>query len=476
VLHNGERRPVTQETANKGRDSLLRRLLDSFFIGRSYSEIEREHRPTVNNLILHIHPRTLPEQTLKFTLTCGLGGMALVLFALLASTGVLLMFVYKPFPGEAYDSIVTLQTEVLFGQLIRNIHHWSGNILLIMTFLHMLRVFFTGAFLGPRRFNWIIGLFLLLLVLVSIFTGYLLPWDQLAFWAITICTSMMEYMPGVGIWLQKLIRGGSEIGPATIMIFYTLHTTIIPFSLIIIMALHFWRVRKAGGVVIRQSPEGESQTDERHVPTIPNLVLRELVVALILIACILVFSIIVNAPLEDKANPGLSPNPTKAPWYFVGMQELLFHFHTSFAVLVIPILVTGALVLLPYLKYESDVTGVWLCSQRGRRMGVVSAVAALIITPIAIMCDEFFIDFGGWMPGVPTIISNGLLPLAILSAFLIGFHITMKKRYPGSNNETIQATFIFLLVAFIVLTIAGIWFRGHGMALTWPWNLGAPAS
>jgi len=462
-----------QKDASKSGDGLPKRVRDSFFIGRPSGEIERDRASTANNMILHVHPRTLPKRTLRFTLTLGLGGMALVLFALLAGTGILLMFAYRPSPGEAYESIVALQSDVLFGQLIRNIHHWSGNILLIITLLHMLRVFFTGAFLGPRRFNWIIGLALLLLVLVSIFTGYLLPWDQLAFWAITICTSMLEYVPGVGIWLQELIRGGSDIGPATIMIFYTLHTTIIPFSLILIMALHFWRVRKAGGVVIPRSTEDGPLTDAEHVPTIPNLVLRELVVALVLIAFVLIYSIAFNAPLDDMANPGLSPNPTKAPWYFAGMQELLFHFHPTFAVFVIPILLAGALVLLPYLRYESDAAGIWFCSQTGRRAGAVSAGAALIVVPIAILCDEFFVDFSDWMPGAPKLISEGLLPLAIVSAFLVGFHVAMKKKYPGSNNEAIQATFIFLLVAFIILTVNGIWFRGSGMALTWPWNLGA---
>jgi len=456
---------------------MFARIRDSFFIDRSRPEGDRERRSSIfNNMILHLHPRTIPEQALRFTLTWGLGGMALVLFVLLAATGILLMFIYKPFPNEAYDSILTLQNDVLFGQLIRNVHHWSGNLLLIITFLHMLRVFFTGAFLGSRRFNWIIGIVLLLLVLFSIFTGYLLPWDQLAFWAITICTSMLEYVPGFGIWLQELIRGGPEIGPATIMIFYTLHTTIMPFSLVILMALHFWRVRKAGGVAVPQTPDKESQAEARQIPTMPSLALRELVVALVLIALVLVFSIAFNAPLEEKANPGLSPSPTKAPWYFIGMQELLFHFHPTFAVLIIPILALGGLVLLPYFTYESDVPGVWFCSQRGRQMGFISAVAALIITPVAILIDGFLLDFGGWMPGIPAIITNGLIPLAILSAFLVCFYMVLKKKYPGSNNERIQAIFIFLLVAFIILTITGIWFRGSGMALTWPWELGTPVS
>ena len=186
-----------------------------------------DYRRFFNSLILHFRPRTVQERTLRFTLTWGLGGMAVVLILLLFGTGILMKFVYQPFPDKAYASILHLQQSVSFGQFVRNIHHWSGNVLLIVVFLHFLRVFFTGAFHSPRQFNWIIGLCLFLVVLLSNFTGYLLPWDQLSFWAITICTGMLEYLPGVGLWLQKLIRGGSEVGTATLSNFYAIHTAIL---------------------------------------------------------------------------------------------------------------------------------------------------------------------------------------------------------------------------------------------------------
>ncbi|UCH94805.1 MAG: cytochrome b N-terminal domain-containing protein, partial [Candidatus Aminicenantes bacterium] len=268
-----------------------------------YPQAEKKRQRAVfNHFILHLHPPMVPEKTLKFTHTWGLGGMAVVLVMLLVLTGLLLKFVYEPFPGKAYDSIITLQKDVLFGPLVRNIHRWSANLLVIVAFLHMLRVFFTGAFHPPRRFNWILGLGLFFIVLVSNFTGYLLPWDQLAFWAITICTGMVEYIPLLGPWLQKIIRGGPEVGPATLSIFYTLHTAIMPVCLFILMAFHFWRVRKDGGVVIPRSFNGTSGTkaevENKHVSTIPNLVIRELVVALVLVAVILVFSTFFNAPLQ----------------------------------------------------------------------------------------------------------------------------------------------------------------------------------
>jgi quinol-cytochrome oxidoreductase complex cytochrome b subunit len=432
---------------------------------------KKRQRAVFNHLILHLHPSMVPEKTLRFTHTWGLGGMAVVLVMLLVLTGVLLKFVYEPFPGKAYDSIITLQKDVLFGPLVRNIHHWSANLLVIVAFLHMLRVFFTGAFHPPRRFNWILGLGLFFIVLVSNFTGYLLPWDQLSFWAITICTGMVEYIPLLGPWLQKMIRGGAEVGPATISIFYTLHTAIMPACIFILMAFHFWRVRKDGGVVIPRYPEetpaAKEETGRKYVSTIPNLVLRELVVALVLVAVVLVFSTFFNAPLQEKANPGLSPNPAKAPWYFMGFQELLLHFHPLAAILIIPLLAAAALIGLSYLKYDARSSGVWFQSKKGRRMGIFAALTALVITPLGVIADEYFIDFAAWLPGVPSIISTGLLPLSIVAAVVTGFYQLVRKRYTSSNNEDIQAVFIFLLVSFIILTIIGVWFRGTGMALKW---------
>ena len=294
--------------------NLYERIRYSIFPGTLERPAYRErYRGFFNSLVLHFRPRSVQEDTLRFTLTWGLGGMAVVLVVMLFATGLMLKFVYQPVPDRAYESIVHLQNNVLFGQLIRNIHHWSGYTLLIIVFLHFLRVFFTGAFHPPRQFNWIIGLAMFLAVLTSNITGYLLPWDQLAFWAITICTGMLEYIPGIGEWLQGLVRGGSDIGPATLSIFFAIHTAIIPACLLILMPFHFWRVRKAGGLVIPRRPDEEESSKDEKAPTIPDLILREIVVALVLIAVIMVISVLFNASLGAKANPGLSPNPTKAP-------------------------------------------------------------------------------------------------------------------------------------------------------------------
>ena len=186
---------------------------------------------------------------------------------LLFGTGLLLKFYYLPVPDKAYDSIAFLNNSVLFGRFIRNIHYWSANILVIAVFLHFLRVFFTSAFHSSRKLNWVIGIALFIIIMFSNFTGYLLPWDQLAFWAVTICTGMMEYIPWAGEWTRDLLRGGVEIGASTLSNFYAAHTVLLPAAVIIILPFHFWRIRKAGGIVI---PEHDKKNDS-VVPVIPDL-------------------------------------------------------------------------------------------------------------------------------------------------------------------------------------------------------------
>ena len=449
--------------------NVFQRIRYSIFPGTlRRPEYRDRYRRFFNSLFLHFRPRSVQERTLRFSLTWGLGGMAVVLVCLLFATGLMLKFVYQPVPDRAYESVIHLQNNVLFGQLIRNVHHWSGNILVIIVFLHLMRVFFTGAFHPPRQFNWIIGLAMFLAVLTSNLTGYLLPWDQLAFWAITICTGMLEYVPAIGEWLQGLLRGGSNIGPATLSIFFAIHTAIMPACLLVLMAWHFWRVRKAGGLVIPRRPDEDDGSQDERVPTIPNLILREIVVALVLIAVIMGISVIFNAPLGAKANPGLSPNPTKAPWYFAGFQELLLHFHPLFALFIIPTFMLLALVIIPYLNYQADTGGVWFASLKGRKMAVAAALVAIIVTPIGLVVDEFAIDFAAWMPGLSTVVSNGILPAAFVLTGIVLFYGLVKKKYAATNNESVQSVFVLLVVAFILLTVTGIWFRGEGMALIWP--------
>jgi quinol-cytochrome oxidoreductase complex cytochrome b subunit len=454
----------------KGSANTIGRVRRSIFsdpiIPRGESERKRFLRRV---LLLHFRPATVPDKTLRFSLTWGLGGMAVVLVLLQISTGVLLKFVYEPTVMAAYPSIQILIHEVPFGRLIRNLHHWCAHLLVLVLLLHMLRVFFTGAFHAPRQFNWIFGLTMFGIILVANFTGYLLPWDQLAYWAVTVSTGMLEYWPWIGHPIQGVILDGADIGPATLRFFFAVHTAIVPVLLLLFMGFHFWRIRKAGGLVIPRQPEQAPITQPNRIPTIPNLLLRETVVATTLIAMMLVWSVLVNAPLADPANPGLSPNPTKAPWYFAGLQELLMHFHPVFAVCIIPAMMGLAFLAIPYLKYESDTSGVWFVSRTGRKTGMMAAVVALLVTPLLILISEKLMTPGREVSAILSFFMSGLLPLVLLLVISGIFIWFIKKRYFATSNELVQAVFILFLTAFIVLTMTSVWFRGEGMTLTVPW-------
>jgi hypothetical protein len=173
-----------------------------------------------------------------------------------------------------------------------------------------------------------------------------------------------------------------------------------------------------------------------------------------------------NAPLADIANPGLSPNPTKAPWYFMGIQEMLMHFHPVFALLVIPGLLLFGLLSIPYINYEANTTGVWFCSHKGRKMALVAVICAALLTVGAVLLDEYVIGAG--QAGAASLINNGLVPFVILFTFCVGFYWVVKRLFSATNNEAVQALFTLLITAFVVLTIIGVWFRGTGMHLMWP--------
>src|SRR5208283_223561 len=200
------------------------------------------------NFFLHIHPVKVSRHSLKATYTWGLGLMSAFLFLILTVTGVLLMFYYVPSTTQAYDRMLDLRGTVAFGIFLRNMHRWAAHGMVAVVFLHMCRVFLTGAYKRPREFNWIIGVGLFLLTMFSSFTGYLLPWDQLAFWAITVGTSIASYAPFVGNDVKFLLLGDTSVGQEALLRFYVLHVAVLPILVTLLIAIHFWRVRKDGGL------------------------------------------------------------------------------------------------------------------------------------------------------------------------------------------------------------------------------------
>ena len=207
------------------------------------------------NIFFHLHPVKVSRKSLKATYSLGLGVISLITFLVLSITGLLLMFYYVPTVERAYSYIVTLQTMVPFGQLLRNLHRWSAHLMVLVVVLHMARVFYTGAYKPPREFNWVLGVVLLLLTLGASFTGYLLPWDQLAFWAITVGTSVATYEPLMGSTIKTFLLGGPEVGQEALTRFYALHVMLIPMGIALVTSIHIWRVRKDGGLAANQAQE-----------------------------------------------------------------------------------------------------------------------------------------------------------------------------------------------------------------------------
>ena len=432
---------------------------------RDYHMLDpNKKRVSILNFIKHIHPVKIPLNALALSNTWGLGGMGLVLFSILILTGSLMLFVYQPFPEVAYESILTIQQGYVFGQFIRNMHYFSATFLVIILFLHFLRVFFTGGYNGIRSFNWIIGLSIFSLILLSCFTGYLLPWDQIAYWAITISINILDYIPA-GQWLKGFITQGYEVNAKTLQLFFTMHTTVIPGILIIILAIHFWKIRKAKGVVTSGLKQMNDNEKPVMVDTIPNLLLKETVVGLILIALVMSISAFINAPLEDMANSGLSPNPAKAPWYFAGLQELLLHFHPFFAAFLIPLIVVGFFVCLPFINPDRTRNGIWFISEKGKKTSLISFITGLMMTPVLILADEYLFDLASLIADMPVWISSGLIPVTLMFGLLVGYHYFLKKTFNLSRAEAVQGVITLILTVFIVLTITGIWFRGENMKL-----------
>jgi quinol-cytochrome oxidoreductase complex cytochrome b subunit len=421
-------------------------------------------RRFLSGFLLHLHPRKVPEETLRFTLSFGLGGMAATLIFLLFLTGIFQLLAYIPDAKEAYSSVQGMYEPGTFSGWTRNIHYWSGNLLVIVAFLHCCRVFLTGAISDSRRRNWFVGLILLGLVFFANFSGYLLPWDQLAFWAVTIFTSMIGYIPFIGEAAVELLRGGSEIGPSTLSNFYSIHTGILPFCLAIIIIYHFWLVRKAGGLVQQGNLKS---THSASVPVIPNLIVRETAVGFTLVATIMLFAALVDAPLDEAANPGMSPNPAKAAWFFLGLQELLMHLHPTFAICVLPLLVLICLVFLPYWRNGILPEGQWFGGRRGVKLAFWTCLCSVAITFGAIILDE---KVKNASESVATDgITRGVLPIVGLVLLYCTGYLIFTRRFKFTQAETVMAGFVFSITTMICLTIIGIWFRGPGMQLIFPY-------
>ncbi|MDE3135654.1 MAG: cytochrome b N-terminal domain-containing protein [Acidobacteriota bacterium] len=236
-------------------------LYKAFFRVGRVDEPRNRALHTLNNLFLHIHPTKVNRDAVRYSYTWGMGGISFYLFLVLLFTGVMLMFYYHPTEIQAYRDILYLQNDVPFGLQLRNMHRWAAHLMIIAVWLHMFRVFMTGSYKRPREFNWCIGVLLLVFTMLLSFTGYLLPDDQLGFWAVTVGTNMARatpllghegpFGPQLGMTAYNDVRfallGGSIVGANALLRAYIWHCIALPLMISVFFGVHFWRVRKDGG-------------------------------------------------------------------------------------------------------------------------------------------------------------------------------------------------------------------------------------
>jgi len=491
--------------------NLPRGLKDACFRTGRLPESEREEsQATFHNLFLHIHSVRVHVRTLAPTLTYGLGLISAASFLILCITGVLLMVYYKPSTAMAYDSIKDIHFVVFTGRFMRNLHRWSAHIMVVAVFLHMARVFYTGSYKKPREFNWLVGLTLLVLTLALSFTGYLLPYDQLAYWAITIganiANSPRELTDALGItqWLdpggfqKRLLLGANYVGEDALIRFYILHVFILPALLIVLLGVHFWRIRKDGGLARPEDPMGGhaewggelrrvfeplatktyglmavvrgqrppvNRGPENTVMSWPHLLWAELAVLMFTVAITLALSLVSDAPLKELANPAIPENPAKAPWYFLGLQEMV-SYSAFMGGMLIPAIVWVGLALIPFLDRKPAGEGVWFGTPGETRVVWQSLAYGLAV---AVGMLAFTVNFGwlrNWFPGIHQLWIIFINPGSIFVLLYAGWSLWILKQR-NSVRLAAVALFTCFLVGFIVLTYFASVHRGPNWQFYW---------
>ncbi len=465
-----------------------------------------------SNLFLHIHSTRTHVNSLRLRATFGLGVAAFSLFMILVGTGILLMVYYTPSTDLAYNSMKDIHYIVPTGRFIRNIHRWAAHLMVATVLLHMCRIFYTASYKAPREFNWILGMILLVLTLALSFTGYLLPWDQLAFWAITIganiAASPRELTDALGITayfdpggMQKeLLLGASTVGQDALTRFYLLHVMVLPLALSAVAGVHFWRIRKDGGLgrpgvtmtaagkgasvgvpatmpedaprktyglmcVVRDRSEATDQDPIDTVPSWPYLLRAELLVFMVTMFACVALALISDAPLKEMANPAVPENPAKAPWYFLGLQEMV-SYSAFMGGLIIPVVVILGLGLIPYLDREPEDAGVYFSGPRGRKVALRTTVFATIAAVLSVAIPVNYGWLRNWFPGISQLVVILINPGSLLTAAYAAWSILVLHR-TGSTRLGAIALFTCFVVGFVILTYVGTSLRGPNWDFYW---------
>jgi len=457
-----------------------------------------------SNLFLHIHSVKVHRHSLKPSYTLGLGLLTMVFLLILTGTGVLLMVYYKPTTDAAYASIKDIHFVVPTGRLIRNLHRWAAHGMVLTVFLHMARVFYTASYRPPREYNWFMGIFLLALTLALSFTGYLLPWDQLAYWAITIgvniASSPRELTDAIGLTpyfdpggiIKNLLLGANTVGPEALIRFNLLHVIVLPLVLYGLVAAHFWRIRKDGGlsrpVSADPEPNGESfsrtgsksyglmavvrgttpavgRGPENTVSSWPHLFTAEMAVFMVGTAIVLALSLAFDAPLKEAANPAIPENPAKAPWYFLGLQELV-SYSAFMGGIGIPTIALTGLILIPYLDRERGGEGIWCGGPEGRRVAWWSLLFSFT-SVVGLLA--FVLRYGWlrqWYPRIPQIVITFVNPGTVYTLLFVLWSFWIMRRHNSTRMAAI-AIFTCFLVGYTVLTYVGTVHRGPNWGFYW---------
>ena len=466
-----------------------------------------------SNLFLHIHATRTHIRSLGVTATFGLGIAATSFFLILLVTGILLMVYYAPSTSLAYDSMKDIHFIVPSGRLVRNIHRWCAHLMVLVVILHMCRVFYTSSYKAPREFNWLIGMALFILTLALSFTGYLLPWDQLAYWAITIganiAASPRELTDALGItqyvdpggFQKQLLLGANEVGQDALIRFYLLHVMVLPLALVMLLGVHFWRIRKDGGLgrpgtsptaagkgvfaaeaiptppaaapsktyglmcVVAGKTAATDLPPDETVPSWPYLLRAELVVFMACMLIAMVFGILGDAPLKELANPNVPENPAKAPWYFLGLQEMV-SYSAFMGGLVIPAVVVLGLGLIPYLDREPAPAGVYFSNPAGKRIALTSLIFGVVVAVLAVAIPVNFGWLRNWFPNISQIWVILINPGSLLTAAYAAWSIRTLQTTRSTRLAAI-ALFTCFVAGFVIMTYVGINLRGPNWDFYW---------
>ena len=332
------------------------------------------------SFVHHLHPPTIPARQARFRYTLAAGGLALFFMLVLLVTGILEMFYYIPTPDQAGPSIQTLTFLVPYGGLVRNLHYWAAQLLLLVTVVHLLRVIFTGSFLPPRRFNYLLGMGLLVLAVLLDFTGYVLRWDEGIRWALVAGTNLVKSIPLIGGGLYTILVGGSQPGPATLIRFYGWHIFGLTLAAGILVAWHAFRVRRDGGIAV---PPPALRLDHARI-TRYELVRREVLAMLLASVALLLLAVFAPAPLAQPITGTSAVSSTaRAPWFFLWVQELLRLGSPFLWGVVVPLALLTAVTLIPYIFRGPSQTELGEWFPRGSRLARI--LFALLLIAIAVL-------------------------------------------------------------------------------------------